>query len=218
MSPRSSAVAPGTTVPSRPSADAPPWRTAEEPPTDADLVRGLVAGDDACLAAIHRRWAPMVHALAWRALGDAGEAEDVTQQVFLAVWRGRAGYRPGRGSVAGWIVGITRRRIADALSARTRRGELVAAAAAALPDESAAGRPEAVLDRVLVGRELARLPAPQQRVLCLAYYEDLTQPQIAERTGWPLGTVKSHARRGLHRLRCGLQRRAGPDPDRAAGP
>lgn len=217
MSPRSTAVAAGATVPSGPSADAPPWRTAEEPPTDADLVRGLVAGDDVCLAAIHRRWAPMVHALAWRALGDAGEAEDVTQQVFLAVWRGRAGYRPGRGSVAGWIVGITRRRIADALSARTRRGELVAAAATVLPDESAADRPEAVLDRVLVGRELARLPAPQQRVLRLAYYEDLTQPQIAERTGWPLGTVKSHARRGLYRLRCGLQRRTGPDPGRAAG-
>lgn len=217
MSSRSTAVAAGATVPSGPTADAPPGRTAEEPPSDTDLVRGLVAGDDVCLAAIHRRWAPMVHALAWRALGDAGEAEDVTQQVFLAVWRGRAGYRPGRGSVAGWIVGITRRRIADALSARTRRGELVAAAATALPDESAADRPEAVLDRVLVGRELARLPAPQQRVLRLAYYEDLTQLQIAERTGWPLGTVKSHARRGLHRLRCGLQRRTGPDPDRAAG-
>lgn len=206
MSPRPTAAAAGSTVPSGGSAEVPAPSPAGEPPTDADLVRGLVAGDDGCLAAVHRRWSPMVHALAWRALGDVREAEDVTQQVFLAVWRGRAGYRPERGSVAGWIVGITRRRVADALSARTRRGELVAAAAAALPDESAAGRPEAVLDRLLVSQELSRLPAPQRHVLRLAYYEDLTQSQIAERTGWPLGTVKSHARRGLRRLRHNLQR------------
>ncbi|MEU2061121.1 sigma-70 family RNA polymerase sigma factor [Streptomyces sp. NPDC013455] len=165
----------------------------------------MAAGDERCLAVLHRRWSGLVLALARRTLGDAAEAEDVAQQVFLGVWRGCAGYRPERGTVAGWIVGITRRKIADALSARTRRGELVAAAGAALaPAEAAAGRPEAALDRVVVGRELARLPAPQQRVLRLAYYEDLTQTQIAERTGWPLGTVKSHARRGLLRLRSSL--------------
>ncbi|MEU0335261.1 sigma-70 family RNA polymerase sigma factor [Streptomyces sp. NPDC006193] len=210
MSPHPTAVAPGPAAKGGRPAAAPPSPAAGEPLTDEELVRGLVAGDDACLAAVHRRWSRMVHALAWRTLGDAAEADDVTQQVFLGVWRGRCGYRPERGTVAGWIVGITRRKIADALSARTRRGELLAAAGAALPpDDSAAGRPEAVLDRVLVRRELARLSAPQQRVLCLAFYEDLTQTQIAERTGWPLGTVKSHARRGLHQLRSNLQGRPG---------
>ncbi|MBL1084621.1 sigma-70 family RNA polymerase sigma factor [Streptomyces actinomycinicus] len=200
MSPDPTVVAAGAAAADDRSADALPG------PGDAYLVQGLAAGDDACLALVHRRWSPMVHALAWRTLGDATEAEDVTQQVFLGVWRGCAGYRPDRGTVAGWITGITRRKIADALSARTRRGELVAAAAAALsPDEPAAGRPEATLDRVVVRHALARLPAPQQRVLCLAYYEDLTQTQIAERTGWPLGTVKSHARRGLHQLRRTLE-------------
>ncbi|MFG2352318.1 sigma-70 family RNA polymerase sigma factor [Streptomyces sp. NPDC048521] len=213
MIPYSTTVARGTTVPpARTSAGAPAWPSAEEPLTDEELGRGLVAGDDACLAAVHRRWSGLVHTLAWRTLGDAKEAEDVTQQVFLGVWRGRAGYRPERGTVAGWIVGITRRRIADALAARTRRGELVAAAGAALPpDESAAGRPEAVLERVFVRRELARLPAAQQRVLRLAYFEDLTQTQIAERTGWPLGTVKSHVRRGLHQLRRNLRPETGTE-------
>ncbi|MEU3347282.1 sigma-70 family RNA polymerase sigma factor [Streptomyces sp. NPDC006700] len=177
--------------------------------TPEDLARGLVAGDDACLAAAYHRWSALVHTLAWRSLGDAKEAEDVTQQVFLGVWRGRHGYRPERGPLAGWIVGITRRRIADALAARTRRGELVAAAGSALsPADPADGRPEAALDRVLVRYELDRLPAAQRRVLRLAYFEDLTQTQIAARTGWPLGTVKSHSRRGLHELRRRLRQQA----------
>ncbi|MFD6284903.1 sigma-70 family RNA polymerase sigma factor [Streptomyces sp. NPDC060205] len=181
----------------------------EEPLTDEEVAQGLVRGDEACLAAAHDRWSPLVHTLARRALGDDREAEDVTQQVFLGMWRGRHGYRPERGAIAGWIVGITKRKIADALAARTRRAELVASAGAVLAlADPVAARPEAVLDRVLVGREMAKLPTSQQRVLRLAFYEDLTQTQIARRTGLPLGTVKSHARRGLHQLKHGLRREA----------
>ncbi|KUO07427.1 sigma-70 family RNA polymerase sigma factor [Streptomyces sp. DSM 15324] len=190
---------PSTALPDAPA-------TGAEPLDDAEIARGLMAGDEACLAAAYRRWSALVQTLAWRSLGDAREAEDVSQQVFLGVWRGRAGYRPERGTLGGWIVGITRRRIADTLAARTRRLRLVAAAGSQLaltdPDRD---RPEAALDRVLVRGELARLPAPQQRVLRLTFYEDLTQTQIAERTGWPLGTVKSHARRGMQRLRVRLE-------------
>lgn len=198
-----------------------PWAPVEEPsgappdappgglPGDEALARGLAAGEDACLAAAYRRWSALVYTLARRSLGDNGEAEDVTQQVFLGVWRGRHGYRPERGPLGAWIVGITRRKVADALAARTRRGELVAAAGSALPVPGAGtGRPEAVLDRVLLRQELARLPTAQRHVLRLAFFEDLTQVQIAARTGWPLGTVKSHARRGLRQLR----RRLDPDP------
>ncbi|MFI9151688.1 sigma-70 family RNA polymerase sigma factor [Streptomyces sp. NPDC053367] len=169
--------------------------------SEADLARGLAAGDEACLTVAYRRWSGLVHTLAWRALGDRGEAEDVTQQVFLGVWRGGCTYRPERGPVAGWIVGIARHKIADALAARGRRGDLVAAAGAGLgPAAPVRDHPEAALDRLLVRGELARLPSAQQKVLRLTFFEDLTQTQIAERTGWPLGTVKSHARRGLHRL------------------
>ncbi|MFR0354542.1 RNA polymerase sigma factor [Streptomyces sediminimaris] len=169
---------------------------------EAEVVDGFLAGDEACLEAAHRRWGPLVHALARRSLGDAREAEDVTQVVFLAAWRGRAGFAPDRGTLSGWLVGITRRKIADALSARTRRSELVAAAGARMMlqvTDDAAGV-EASIDRVLLADELSRLPAPQRQVLNLAFYDDLTQTQIAELTGWPLGTVKSHARRGLRRL------------------
>lgn len=173
-----------------------------EPLTDADMAHGLVDGDEACLTAAYRRWGKLVHTLARRSLGDAREAEDVTQQVFLAAWQGRQGYRPERGPFVGWLVGITRRKIADALAARTRRTDLVAVAGAllGLADDTRT-RPEAALDRVLLGHELARLPAPQRKVLHLAFYEDLAQTQIAQRTGWPLGTVKSHCRRGLRQLR-----------------
>ncbi|RSO03180.1 RNA polymerase subunit sigma-24 [Streptomyces sp. WAC 05379] len=195
MTPPPSAVPPARSAAG--SADQGPAPAGEE-----ELERGLVSGDEACLDALYRRWSPLVHTLAWRALGDAREAEDVTQQVFLGVWRGRQGYRPERGTVAGWISGITRRKIADALSARTRRSDLVASAGTRLsPDEGGSDRfAEAALDRVVVRDALAGLPDAQQRVLRLTFYEDLTQTQIAERTGWPLGTVKSHARRGLHRL------------------
>ncbi|MFD0313095.1 sigma-70 family RNA polymerase sigma factor [Streptomyces flavalbus] len=189
----------------------PPARTTRPEAADEELARGLVAGDEACLAAAYRRWSPLVHSLARRTLGDAREAEDVTQQVFLGVWRGRHTYHPERGHLGAWIVGITRRRIADALAARTRRLDLIASAGSLLPPADApAALPEAALDRVLVRQELARLPSPQQRVLRLAFYEDLSQTQIAERTGWPLGTVKSHARRGLHRLRQHLEGEAYP--------
>ncbi|MES4893318.1 sigma-70 family RNA polymerase sigma factor [Streptomyces sp. NPDC096012] len=181
---------------------------------DEELARRLPAGDDAVLAAVYRRWSGLVYLLARRSLEDAGEAEDVTQQVFLGVWRGRHGYRPERGPLAGWIVGITRRKIVDALSARTRRRELATAAGATLalggaPDAD----PEPVLDRLLVHGALAALPDTQRRVLYLAFYEDLTQTQIAARTGWPLGTVKSHTRRGLHQLRRSLRQ-----PERPSTP
>ncbi|MFD4563870.1 RNA polymerase sigma factor [Streptomyces sp. NPDC058467] len=183
----------------------------EETTSDAQTVQRLQNSDEAGLAAAYERWGPLVHTLARRSLGDAREAEDVTQQVFLAAWRGRRGYRPERGPFPGWLVGITRRKIADALSARTRRTELVRAAGAllALADDTRV-RPEAALDRVLIRQELARLPAPQRLVLRLAFYEDLTQTQIAQHTGWPLGTVKSHRRRGLHQLRRCLR----PESDR----
>ncbi|MFE3857088.1 RNA polymerase sigma factor [Streptomyces griseorubiginosus] len=169
---------------------------------DSALVDGFLSGDEACLTVVHRRWGPLVHALARRSLGDAREAEDVTQLVFLAAWRGRAGFAPDRGTLPGWLTGIARRKIADALAARTRRTELVAAAGAQLllRAEDEAVLPETAIDRVLLADEMAHLPPPQRRVLNLAFYDDLTQTQIAELTGWPLGTVKSHARRGLRRL------------------
>lgn len=175
---------------------------AGEPLDDNAMARGLRAADENAFAALYRRWGPLVHTMATRSLGDAHEAEDVTQQVFIGAWRGRAGFRPERGSLGAWLVGITRRKIIDALAARTRRLTLVDSVigdtVVRQPEE---GAERDVLDRVLVVDALSRLPRRQREVLCMAFYGELTQNQIAERTGMPLGTVKSHSRRGLHRLR-----------------
>ncbi|MER6746062.1 sigma-70 family RNA polymerase sigma factor [Streptomyces fungicidicus] len=174
----------------------------EETRYEEELARGLAAADEEAFAAIYRRWGSLVHTMATRSLGDTHEADDVTQQVFIGAWRGRNGFRPDRGALGAWLVGITRRKIIDALAARTRRLSLVDSAAhGAAPAATAAAAPDDVLDRVLLVEALSRLPHAQREVLCLAFFEDLTQAQIAERTGVPLGTVKSHARRGLHRLR-----------------
>jgi RNA polymerase sigma-70 factor (ECF subfamily) len=193
------------------TAPAPP---VEETRYEEELARGLLAADEEAFAAIYRRWCSLVHTMATRLLGDTHEAEDVTQQVFLGAWHGRAGFRPERGPLGAWLVGITRRKIVDALAARTRRHSLLDSAA---QDADVTGHgetaPDRVLDRVLLIDALAGLPRHQREVLCMAFYEDLTQVQIAERTGMPLGTVKSHARRGLHRLRQAIEQSPAHDTD-----
>ncbi|MFD4901077.1 RNA polymerase sigma factor [Streptomyces sp. NPDC058411] len=169
---------------------------------EADLARGLLAEDEGAFAAVYLRWGSLVYTMASRSLGDAHEAEDVTQQVFLGVWRGRAGFRPERGPLGAWLVGITRRKIVDALAARTRRLGVIDSVAHEVRSSRQEERTiDAAVDRVLLVDALSRLPVHQREVLCMAFYEDLTQAQIAQRTGIPLGTVKSHTRRGLHRLR-----------------
>ncbi|WP_030543551.1 sigma-70 family RNA polymerase sigma factor [Streptomyces albus] len=173
--------------------------------TDAELAEGFARGDEACLAEAYRRWAGLVHTLAGRALGDASEAEDVTQEVFVSAWRGRAGYSPARGSLPGWLIGITRRRIADALHARGNHRDKTRRAAVAVVDRPGDDPVDGIVDSVLVTDELRALPQPQQQILRLAFYHDFTQVQIAERLDLPLGTVKAHVRRSLGRLRTRME-------------
>ncbi|MGV9453124.1 sigma-70 family RNA polymerase sigma factor [Streptomyces sp. NPDC003635] len=176
--------------------------------SDEQLGHGFVEGDESCLTEAYRRWGALVFTLAARKLGDAEEAKDVTQQVFVGAWRGRKGYDAQRGSLKTWIMGIAYKKVADALTRRSRHLRDVEAATAAStagqqPQQSAPS--DGVLDFVLLTDELDRLPEQQQTVLKMAFYEDLTQAQIAERTGLPLGTVKSHTRRGLMRMKNRLE-------------
>ncbi|MFI5806797.1 RNA polymerase sigma factor [Streptomyces sp. NPDC051561] len=171
---------------------------------EAAIADGLARGEEAALAAAYERWGSLVYSLALRALRDPQDAEDATQQVFFAAWRGRNGFDPARGSLGGWLVGITRHAIADGLAARTRRARLTTLATAHQEDalrHSQHNESEEALTRVLLLETLSRLPAVQRRLLGLAIWGDLTHSQISRETGLPLGTVKSHIRRGLQALR-----------------
>jgi len=168
---------------------------------DADAVDlAFRTGDEAALETAYRSWGPLVYTLAMRSLGQVQDAEDVTQRVFIAAWRRRETYDPQRARLSAWLVGITRHEIADAHAARAR----TAAVDLDAVEERSADAPE-LTDRLLVADEIARLSPQAQTVVRLAFYDDLTHQQIGERLGLPLGTVKSHIRRSLERMRRRLE-------------
>jgi RNA polymerase sigma factor (sigma-70 family) len=168
------------------------------------LARAFPTADEAVLAECYRRWSPLVHTVALRSLGNPDDAADVTQQVFVDAWRSRATYRPGAGSLGGWLVGITRHKTADRHAARAREARLQQAVTTNFTERTAPAADFAA-DRVLVADEMARLDPTARRVLELAFFQDLTHTQIAGLLDMPLGTVKSHVRRSLTRLRDRLE-------------
>jgi RNA polymerase sigma factor (sigma-70 family) len=177
-------------------------------PGDREVGRLFAAGDEQALALAYQRWSGQVHGMAVRAFGAGPDAEDVTQQTFISAWTGRAGYRPDAGPLPAWLVGVARHKIADVWARRDRQRRETEAAVSDLRSPSRpvpAGIDTEVTDRVLVLDELDLLGQPQRGIIELAFFEDLTHAQIAERTGLPLGTVKSHIRRTLERLRTRLE-------------
>jgi RNA polymerase sigma-70 factor, ECF subfamily len=175
-------------------------------PADAEVGHLFAAGDERALAWAYERWAGLVHGIAVRSLGSSADAEDVTQQVFVSAWTGRAGYRPADAPLPAWLVGITRHRIADAFARRQsdERARVAALGVVEATAPSTAFDPHAE-DRVILLEELARIGEPQRGIMELAFFHDLTHEQISQRTGLPLGTVKSHIRRTLVRLRSRLE-------------
>ena len=156
------------------------------------------------LEAAYQQWSGLVFTSALRATGNRDDAADITQAVFTAAWRGRDGFDPTRGSLAGWLMGITRRRIADHWADRTKRANIEEAVMSSNPGTPMPSA-EVAIDRVIIADELANLGDPQRRIMEMAFFEDLTHAQIAHALRLPLGTVKSHIRRSLERMRSRLE-------------
>jgi len=168
---------------------------------DSTMAGALVAGDPTALRAAFNRYGGLVHAIALRRLGTPQDAEDVTQQVFVRAWRGRAGLDLERGTLGAWLIGITRRQIAERLASRRRDFELADRVGRLSSVPPPAPATDSVVEALAVADELNHLPDQVGTVVRLAFFDDLTHQQIAALTGLPLGTVKSHLRRGLERLR-----------------
>lgn len=172
---------------------------------DDSLAVAFASGDEYALATVYRRWSSLVYTLALRSLGDVGDAEDVTQKVFVAAWTNRTSFDSGRSKLQAWLVGIARFKIADAHAARSRRRDTQERLIAATHPADLVTEPVDSLDRILVADEIARLEPDAQQVVRLAFFDDLSHVQVAERLGLPLGTVKSHIRRSLERMRARLE-------------
>jgi RNA polymerase sigma-70 factor, ECF subfamily len=175
------------------------WHAAPE----AELSIGFARGDEACLQEVFRRLAPLIYTIAYRALDSSTDGEEITQEVFVSAWRARDNYQAEKGSLSGWLIGITRHRIADRQRARGRDLRLVQA----VTNTTDQVQPETLstlVDRIVLTEEIGRLPHPRGTILQLAFWEGRSYPQIAEQLDLPLGTVKSHARRALRHLRTQL--------------
>ncbi|MCC6992708.1 MAG: sigma-70 family RNA polymerase sigma factor [Acidobacteria bacterium] len=172
---------------------------------DVAALARMARGDESGLAELYDRHATPVYSLALRIVRRPEDAEDVTQQVFTQAWRTSARFDQSRGVVAAWLLMIARSRAIDCLRRRNpaRDGISDDERLAAIPD------PEPSVEYVVATREqvervqvaIDALPAEQRVAVELAYYDGLTQSEIAERTSTPLGTVKTRVRSALQTLR-----------------
>lgn len=184
-----------------------------EPPEarDRDLIRRIGAGEEDAFRRLFRTFAPSAQALAQRIVRQPFLAEEIVQEVFLAVWRSPDGYQAERGSVKSWLLGMVHHRAVDAVrreeSQRRRAEEAVPEVVDLGADPGVTvveeiGVPE---ERKAVRGALGELPSEQRQVLELMYFAGMSQSQISERLSLPLGTVKSRTLLGMRRMRAALE-------------
>jgi RNA polymerase sigma-70 factor (ECF subfamily) len=165
--------------------------------TDAMLVSAIGSGDQAAMSTLYDRYSGIVYSVALRVVGDTGIAEDILQEVFLKLWRNPEAFDTGRGSLAGWLAVMSRNRAIDVV--RKRRPETEITDVVAAPDMSREAERGIVLGKIR--NVLGGMPAPQRSALEMSFFQGLTHSEIADKTGEPLGTIKTRIRAGLLALR-----------------
>jgi RNA polymerase sigma-70 factor, ECF subfamily len=176
---------------------------------DREMIERIGRGDQSAFSALYDRLSRPLYSLALRMLGDAGDAQDALQDVFLQIWSRAATYNPEQSTVFSWTVLLTRSRVIDRLRARKRRLRVVDSAtgdedadvADASTMESAADTADKNDEAARVRSILNNLPSEQREAIELAFFGHLTHHEIAARLGEPLGTIKARIRRGLLKLR-----------------
>jgi RNA polymerase sigma-70 factor (ECF subfamily) len=171
--------------------------------TDVDVLRAIAGGDEQSLSTLYTRYKIILFSLILRIVHSQPEAEDVLQEVFLQVWRKASDFDEARGRPFTWLVTLARSRAIDRLRALDSRDRTATEAARDVPDSISDASDDAVKSEQgeIVRGALAQLPEEQRRILVLAYFEGLTQSEIAGRLTTPLGTVKTRMRSGMIRLR-----------------
>ena len=175
--------------------------------TDREAMERLASGDLAALDRLYEQYGAMAFSIAFRITGDHAAAEDVVQEAFLGAWRNAARYVDARGTVRTWLLSIVHHRAIDAIRRRRPTAELQepeanVPGALTLPDTWA--EVSTRLDQASIRVALARISDVQREAIELAYFGGLTQTEIAEQTGVPLGTVKGRMRLGLEGLRAAM--------------
>ena len=173
------------------------------PSDDASVLRRIADGDESALATLYDRWSQPVYSLVALLLKDADGAEDVVEETFWQVWQRASSYDASRGTVRTWILTIGRSRALDRMRSRKRNREDGAADLGAVRDPSSdpSQDAEGAERRQLVYSAMSELPDDQRRALELAYFRGLSQSEIAQFLGEPLGTIKTRMRLGMQKLR-----------------
>jgi len=172
---------------------------------DVALIRRMCDADETALGALYDRWARSLYSLVFHLLKDADEAEDVVEETFWQAWRKASSYEPSRGAVSTWLLTIGRRRALDRLRTKNRRREESTHSGILADVASPASDPLQMVEsserRSNVLTALRALPDEQREVLELGYFQGLSQSEIADTTGQPLGTVKTRMRLAMQKLR-----------------
>jgi len=170
---------------------------------DLAVVTAVKSGDQGAMAELYDRYSSVVYAVALRVLGDTMAAEDVLQEVFLQLWRNPSAFDAARGSLGAWLAVIARNRAIDALRKRKPETDIEDLVVSVAPDLASEVDRSRAAEKVR--GVLGSMPSAQRSALEMVYFQGLSHSEIADKTGEPLGTIKTRIRAGLMMLRKAFQ-------------